>query len=157
MSDPAIADCEAGLKANPESKTYQRGLAVQLIPRTPMLAALGKREDAIAAAKRLAALEYDPKEAASWAAVGLSLAVRAATENEKLDEATRREAAESYAKEAIQMLELAIKRGYNNAGELRTDSDFDPIRDRKAFLGDRGTRGGGKVMERWVGMERWFL
>ena len=76
--------------------------------------------------------------------MGLSLAVRAATENEKLDEATRRQAAETYAKEAIQMLELAIKRGYNEIGELRTDSDFDPIRDRKDFQAIVQRLAGGK-------------
>ena len=133
MSDAAIADCEARLNAKPESKTYQRGLAVQLLPRTALLAALGKQEDAIATAKRLASLEYDPKVAAVWAAMGLSLAVRAVTENEKLDEATRQQRVETYAKEAIGMLELAIDRGFVNAAVLRTDNAFDPIRDRKDF------------------------
>ncbi len=133
MSDAAIADCEARLKIKPESKTYQQGLALHLVSRTLMLAALGKQEDAIASAKRLAALEYDAKEAAAWAAMGLSLAVRAVMENEELDEAARREAAETYAKEAIRMLDVAVQRGYDNANELRTDTDFDPIRERKDF------------------------
>ena len=76
------------------------------------------------------------------------MAVRAVTENEKMDAAPRRQAFETYAKEAIRMLELAIERGYDDAGELRTDSDFDPIRDRKDFqaiikrLAGSGTEGG---------------
>ena len=128
-----MVECETDLKTKPESKTYQQGLALHLVSRTLLLAALGKQEDAIASAKRLAALAYDPKEAAAWAAMGLSLAVRGVTENEKLDEATRRQAAETYAQKAIRMLERAIQRGYDNAAELRTDTDFDPIRDRKDF------------------------
>ncbi len=133
LSDKAMVECETDLKTKPESKTYQQGLALHLVSRTLLLAALGKQEDAIASAKRLAALEHDPKEAATWAAMGLSLAVRAVMENEKLDEAIRRQAAETYAQEAIRMLELAIQRGYDNVAELRTDTDFDPIRDRKDF------------------------
>ena len=133
MSDAAIADCETRLKARSESKTYQRGLALHTVTRTLVLAALGQKDEALAAADLLAGLEYDPKEAASWAAMGLSLAVQGVTENERLDEATRRASADAYAKRAIEMLELAVERGYRDVGTLRTDAGFDPIRDRKDF------------------------
>ncbi len=133
LSDAALADCQRKLKVMPESKTYQRGLAMHLVPRTLLLAALGRQSEALATAERLAALKYDPKEAAAWAAKGLSLAVRGVAENESLDEAVRRQSAETFAQRAIAMLRLAIQRGYRNVEELRTDPDFDPIRKRKDF------------------------
>ncbi len=133
LCDRAVADAESRWKTEPDSKAYERGLAIVLPARTFTLAALGQQDDALAAAQRLSELGYDPKETAAWAAMGLSLANQAVTENDMLDETTRHRSAETYAKEAIRMLELAIKRGYGDVAALRTDTDFDPIRNRNGF------------------------
>jgi serine/threonine protein kinase/tetratricopeptide (TPR) repeat protein len=86
-----------------------------------------------AAADELARFAYDPPNDAYNAACYLSRCATLADKDAGLDADRRAELAQGYAGRALELLRLAVARGYKNAARMKQDPDLEPLRTRDEF------------------------
>jgi serine/threonine protein kinase/tetratricopeptide (TPR) repeat protein len=123
----------AALRANPRDPTYRRYYRNHLNVLTAVHAGLLEREDAVRTAETRRDLGWDPAADAYDAAGFLSRCVPIVTQNDKLDDRQRKEAAEFYGDAAIRLLREAVGKGFKDGSRMNKDAAFEPLRQRDDF------------------------
>jgi hypothetical protein len=119
------------LKGNPRDKTYILFLFEARKDRCRVLLKLGRRADLALEAARLATIQPDRFEAPLAAAGFLARCFELAG-SETLDESSRRALQETYARDTLQYLREALKRGNPDPSTLDS-SDYTPLKGRPDF------------------------
>jgi len=124
---------EAALTASPKNAEVRRLFCHNRATLTTILLETGEHASAAEAASDLAAHALDPIEDRYVAARLLAQCMRQAQDDVRLAPARRDELVESYARQAMELLDQAVAEGYDDAARLRTESNLEPLRSRDDF------------------------
>jgi tetratricopeptide (TPR) repeat protein len=123
----------AALKANPRNPTYRLYYHNNLFVLTQAQAGLLDQAAAVQAAQTLRDLDWGQPSNTYDAACALALCIPIVQKHEKLDAEKRKAAVQFYGDKAMEMLRLAVEKGWKNAAHMEKDSDLDPLRSRADF------------------------
>jgi hypothetical protein len=124
---------QAALKGNPQHPTYRNYYRNNLWSLAECRLRLADHARLATTADELARLGYDPAHDTYHAANYLSLCATLADKDAQLDEAKRKELAQSYADRALALLQKAVERGYKDADHIKRNADLEPLRSREEF------------------------
>ena len=124
---------QAALKANPRHPTYRQFYHNNLLTLVQAQAGLLDPAAAVQAAQTLRDLDWGQPGNTYDAACALALCIPIVEKHEKLDAEKRKAAVQFYGDKAMEMLRLAVEKGWKNAAHMEKDSDLDPLRSRADF------------------------
>jgi serine/threonine protein kinase/tetratricopeptide (TPR) repeat protein len=124
---------QAALKAKPKDPTFRNFYRNNLWNLAECRLGLGDHVRLAAVADELARFGFDPANDTYNAASYLSRCVMLASKDTQLDEARRKELAQSYANQALALLQQAVERGYKNVARMKQDPNLEPLRARAEF------------------------
>jgi tetratricopeptide (TPR) repeat protein len=117
----------------PDRPEYRRDLADTLGRLADVLVSRGDHAEAAKVAEELPGVLPKTGQAFFDAARTLARCVPLAEKDAKLPEAKRKELAKKYGDRAVELLRQAVAKGYRDAGPLRKDPAFAPLRSRADF------------------------
>lgn len=129
----AVPHHEAALKGDPSSLKYQGCFEYNRIVLATVLAGLGDHVGAIQTAEQLAALGWNPASDAYNAARALAQCMPVIEKDWSLPESKRQERIRLHVDKAMAILRQAVAKGYNDAAQMKKDSDLDPLRSRPDY------------------------
>src|SRR5262249_39239934 len=94
---------------------------------------LGEHCAAAAAAEQIVELPADPAEVWDIPAGILARCAARAAKDDRLTEDERRQLSQAYADRAVALLRQAVRKGYRDLKDLKTNRDFDALRGREDF------------------------
>jgi serine/threonine protein kinase len=131
--DEALPYHQAALKGDSQQSVYRQYYRNHLIELTRTFAGQGDRPGALAVATKGHNLGWDPAVDAYSAACMLAQCMPIVEKDDKLAAPKRQAEIAFYAGEAMAMLRDAVAKGYNDADQVQTDKDLDPLRSREDF------------------------
>jgi serine/threonine-protein kinase len=124
---------EFALKADPQNPTYRAYWHNNLWGMSTACHALRDHAGAVAAAQQLAGLSFSSAFDVYRSAFYIALSIPLAEKDQRVSEARRRILSASYADQAMELLRLAVARGFRDAARLKQSQAFDPLRSRADF------------------------
>jgi len=121
------------LKVRPKNSSYRLFYRNNVWTLAQSYLGLGDHARIAASADEMARFAYDPPNDNYLAACFLSRCVPLADKDAKLDEDKRKEPKERYADRALELLRLAVARGYRNTARMKAEPDLEPLRGREDF------------------------
>jgi len=121
------------LKVRPKNSSYRLFYRNNVWTLAQSYLGLGDHARIAASADEMARFAYDPPNDNYLAACFLSRCVPLADKDAKLDEDKRKELKERYADRALELLRLAVARGYRNTARMKAEPDLEPLRGREDF------------------------
>jgi tetratricopeptide (TPR) repeat protein len=133
LQEQATAALRAAVALAPASADFRRRLASVCTDRAQTLIALRDHDEATRVAVELAAVSPDSVPEIVRAAAFVARCVPLAAGDSKLPESGRAQRAEAYARQAVDFLRQATKKGFRDANAVRNDRNFDSLRNRPDF------------------------
>jgi serine/threonine protein kinase/tetratricopeptide (TPR) repeat protein len=133
LLEEALPHHQAALKVNAKQPTYRQYYRNNLWNLAECRLGLADHARLAATADEFARFGYDPGNDTYSAAVFLCRCVTLADKDAQLDEAKRKELAQSYADRALALLQQAVARGFKDAAHMRKDPALEPLRAREEF------------------------
>jgi tetratricopeptide (TPR) repeat protein len=133
MLEQAGSISAAAIRSNPRNAEARRIYCQNRAVLAAILLETGEHASAALAASNLARFAVDPVTDRYRAACLLAQCMRQAHGDRRLDPAKRDSLIESYARQAMDLLGEALAQGYDDAAQLRTESNFEPLRSREEF------------------------
>ena len=121
------------MKVRPKNSSYRLFYRNNVWTLAQSYLGLGDHARIAASADEMARFAYDPPNDNYLAACFLSRCVPLADKDAKLDEDKRKEPKERYADRALELLRLAVARGYRNTARMKAEPDLEPLRGREDF------------------------
>lgn len=121
------------MKVRPKNSSYRLFYRNNVWTLAQSYLGLGDHARIAASADEMARFAYDPPNDNYLAACFLSRCVPLADKDAKLDEDKRKELKERYADRALELLRLAVARGYRNTARMKAEPDLEPLRGREDF------------------------
>jgi hypothetical protein len=132
LLERAVAEQQLALKAEPGNRTYRKQLRGHCFGLAEVLVGLKEHPEASKAALALAGLadgELDYRLAAWKLAECVALAER----DDRLPPDKRKESAEAYGRQAVELLRVGAKKGGVSGGSIGTEEAFAPLRSQADF------------------------
>jgi serine/threonine protein kinase len=131
--EQALPQDQAALKANPRHPDYRRFYGIHLMAMVQANAGLSDQVAAVQVAQKLRDLGWQPPGDAYGAACALSLCIPIVQEDKQASREDRDKAAQFYGDEALKMLRDAVSKGWNDATNMRKNTNLNPLREREDF------------------------
>jgi tetratricopeptide (TPR) repeat protein len=133
LLERAVNHQRTALAADTKNATYRLFLGRHYMNLAEARQNLGKYEQAAAAWDQMIRAIVPRWQECYGAARGLAECARLAEKDAKLAENKRRELQRTYLDRAMEFLEEAVRLGFNNAEQLRSDPNIEPLRSRDDF------------------------
>ncbi len=134
LREQAVAATRAALAIAPENTDFRVLLAAECASLVETLISLKKHDEATTCAAEFAPLVHDSAKETLRAGSFMAQCVPLATADLELTGSRRAELAEAYAKQAIELVGEAARKGYRDVDALRKDKGFDSLRGRPDFI-----------------------